>query len=240
MSNGGKAVSQGDGGARAGVRYYKRDFWSKENLKYDRPHYRMQKSARIIRKIAGDRPQSLLDVGCGPAALKRLLPPNIDYYGIDIAIQSPAPYLVESDFLESRIGIGDKKFGIVIAQGVFEYVGALQPQKFAEIAEILEPGGTFIASYVNFAHRQRDIYWPYSNIQSPEDFRASLADHFVIRRVIPTSHNWHHGEPNRRIIQAANMHLNVNIPYISRVLAVEHFFICSPRHAAATSGPGRS
>jgi hypothetical protein len=36
------------------------------------------------------------------------------------------------------------------------------------------------------------------------------------------------------------MHLNVNIPYISRVLAVEHFFICSPRHAAATSGPGRS
>ena len=233
MSTEGKGPSQGDGGERAGVRYYKRDFWSEENLKYDRPHYRMQKAARIIRKVAGDRPQSLLDVGCGPAALKRLLPPNIDYYGIDIAIQSPAPYLVESDFLESRIGIGDKKFDIVTAQGVFEYVGELQPQKFAEIAEILEPGGTFIVSYVNFAHRQRDIYWPYSNIQAPEDFRASLAQHFVIRSVIPTSHNWHHGEPNRRIIQAANMHLNVSIPYISRILAVENFFICSPRHAAA-------
>jgi len=233
MNTEGKDPSQGDGGERAGVRYYKRDFWSKENLKYDRPHYRMQKAARIIRKIAGDRPRSLLDVGCGPAALKRLLPPNIDYYGIDIAIQSPAPYLVESDFLESRIGIGDKKFDIVTAQGVFEYVGERQPQKFAEIADILEPGGTFIVSYVNFAHRQRNIYWPYSNIQAPEDFRASLAQHFVIRNVIPTSHNWHHGEPNRRIIQAANMHLNVSIPYISRALAVENFFICSPRHAVA-------
>jgi SAM-dependent methyltransferase len=233
MNAEGKGPSQGDGGGQAGVRIYKRDFWSEENLKYDRPHYRMQKAAKIIRKIAGDRPQSLLDVGCGPAALKRLLPPNIDYYGIDIAIQEPAPYLVESDILESPIRIGDRKFDLVVAQGVFEYVGTLQPQKFAEIAQIIAPGGTFIASYVNFAHRQRDIYWPYSNIQAPADFRASLAKYFTIRRIIPTSHNWHHGEPNRRIIQAANMHLNVNIPYISRVLAVEHFFICSPRPTAA-------
>jgi hypothetical protein len=30
---------------------HKRDFWSKENLKYSRPHYRLEKSARIINRL---------------------------------------------------------------------------------------------------------------------------------------------------------------------------------------------
>ena len=30
-------------------------------------------------------------------------------------------------------------------------------------------------------------------------------------------------------MKAANMHINANVPFISRALAVEYFFICSPR-----------
>ena len=30
---------------------YKKDFWSEENLKYSRPHYRLEKSARIINRL---------------------------------------------------------------------------------------------------------------------------------------------------------------------------------------------
>ncbi len=209
------------------VRYYKKDFWSQENLKFARPHFRLEKSARLINKIAGGRSCELLDVGCGPATLQRLLHDNIAYHGIDIAIQEPAPNLIEADFLESPISFDDKKFDIIIAQGVFEYIGTYQEQKFAEISELLKPGGCFIATYVNFGHRDRGIYWPYSNIQQMRVFRGSLSRHFRIDRSFPTSHNWNNSEPNRWLIRAPQMPMKVNIPVISALLAVEYFFICS-------------
>jgi SAM-dependent methyltransferase len=208
---------------------HKKDFWSKENLKYSRPHYRLEKSARIINRLARGKMCTLLDVGCGPATLESLLRPNIQYYGIDIAIHDSAPNLIETDFLEAPIQFADKRFEIVLAQGVFEYVGHFQDQKFAEIAKLLNDDGAFITSYVNFNHRDRYIYWPYSNVQSLDDFRQSLARHFKIHRFFPTSHNWNHSEPGRKLVKAVNMHVNLNVPVISRALAVEYFFICSPR-----------
>jgi SAM-dependent methyltransferase len=219
----------GSGSAgNVGNTLHKKDFWSKENLKYSRPHYRLEKSARIINRLARGKRCTLLDVGCGPAALRPLLQPDIQYYGIDIAIHDPAPNLIEADFLETPIRFGDKRFDIVLTQGVFEYVGNFQAQKFAEIAGVLNDGGTFIVSYVNFGHRAKYVYWPYSNVQSLDDFRQSLAQYFKIERFFPTSHNWHHSEPGRKPLKAANMLINVNIPYISPLLAVEYFFICSP------------
>ena len=209
--------------------YHKRDFWSSENLKYAQPHFRMQKAARIIRTIAGEKVCDLLDVRCGPATLKQLLPPNIHYHGIDIAIHSPTSDLIQADFLENPIKFGHKKFDLIIAQGVFEYVGTFQSQKFSEIAQILKENGTFIVSYVNFDHQNKNIYWPYNNIQSFEAFRQSLANFFRIERFIPTSHRWYHDEPQRKLMKAIQMRVNWNIPYLTRRFAVEYFFICSRR-----------
>jgi SAM-dependent methyltransferase len=225
----GEGFASGEGSSSAG-RYYKRDFWSEENLKYAQPHFRLEKSARIINRIAPQKECDLLDVGCGPAALMHLLRKNIHYYGIDIAIHDAAPNLMETDFIESPIKFDGKKFDIVIAQGVFEYVGDAQSQKFAEISELLKREGIFIASYVNFRHRNKHIYAPYSNTQPIADFRRSLGGYFNIDRSFPTSHNWHHDEPGRKFIKAVQMHLNINIPLVSPALAVEYFFICSPRH----------
>lgn len=208
---------------------HKKDFWGKENLKYSRPHYRLEKSARIVNKLAQGKRCTLLDVGCGPATLASLLQPNIQYYGIDIAVHNPTPNLIESDFIEAPIQFGDKRFDIVLAQGVFEYMGKFQTEKFTEIAQLLNDGGVFIVSYVNFNHRNRSIYWPYSNVQSLNDFRQSLARHFYIHRSFPTSHNWNHSEPSREFVKTVNMHINIDIPFISRALAVEYFFICSSR-----------
>ena len=44
---------------------YKKDFWEEENLKFGEPWYRLEKSARIISRLAGGRRRTLLDVGCG-------------------------------------------------------------------------------------------------------------------------------------------------------------------------------
>ena len=218
----------------AGNTLYKKDFWSEENLKYSRPHFRMEKAARLINRLARGQERTLFDVGCGPATLMSLLKPNIQYYGVDIAIQNPAPNLIEADFLETRIQFGDKRFDMVLAQGVFEYVGKYQSQKFAEIAQLLNKDGIFVVSYVNFDHRQKDVYWPYSNVQPFNDFRRSLAENFEIRRYFPTSYNWNHWEPGRKLLRTANMHINVNVPIIGPALAVEYFLICSPRTAAGS------
>jgi hypothetical protein len=138
-----------------GVRYYKRDFWSRENLNYAQPHFRLEKAARIVNRMAGGKSRDLL---------------------VD--------------------------------------------------------GGKFLASYVNFHHRQPLIYDPYSNVQPLRDFRGSLASQFRVHRYFATSHNWKHSEPSRAVLRAVQMPLRLNLPLVSRVLAVEYFFICSSKKGA--------
>jgi len=217
------------------VRYYKRDFWGEENLKFVTPHFRMVKCARLVNKAARGRQCDLVDIGCGPGALSRLLDPNISYYGIDIAIHHPAPNLIEADLVQEPIRFGDRLFDIVVAQGFFEYVGTVQEVKFAEIKEVMHPNGTFIASYTNFGHRDRNIYWPYSNMQPLANFRSSLERYFRIHRSFPASHNWGHGQPVKPLMKALQGPVNANVPLLSPILAVEYFFICSPRPAPARS-----
>lgn len=218
---------------QASDQYYKRDFWAKENLKYVRPHFRMEKIARIVNRIARGREFDLLDVGCGPATLMHLLRSNIHYHGIDMAIHKPAANLIQADFLETPIKFYEKRFDIVVAQGVFEYAGTFQSQKFAEIGRLLNKNGIFVVSYVNFDHRNKQIYWPYNNIQSFESFRNSLEQHFHIQRLLPTSHRWYHDEPKGELMKAIQMRLNMNIPFISRQLVVEYVFLCLPRSLKA-------
>ncbi len=212
--------------------YQKREFWIRENVKYVKPHFRLEKVARLVNKIAGRREVDLLDVGCGPAALRGLLSKNIHYYGIDIAIHGSDPELLERDFLESPIEFKGRRFDIIVAQGVFEYAGRRQSGKFQEIAQLLKDGGIFIASYVNFDHISCDVYSLYNNIQGFHEFHKSLAEVFSVDRVVPTSHHWHHREPTRWLAKAVEMHVNVRIRGVSRFFAVEYLFVCSALHCS--------
>ncbi len=211
------------------VRYCKRDFWASESFKFVEPHFRMHKVAREVRRVTGGRECDLLDVGCGPATLASLMPPGVHYHGIDLAIPEPAPNLIEMDIIEEPISFRGKKFDVVVAQGMFEYVGTFQSQKFAEIVGQLNDGGKFILTYQNFAHRKREIYWAHNNVQLPDDFRKDLTRFFKIERSYPVSHNWNHGVPRRNLIKAPQAYLNLNIPVISPILAVDYLYICSPR-----------
>jgi SAM-dependent methyltransferase len=209
--------------------HYKKDFWDKENLKFGEPWYRLRKAARIISGLAGGRKRMLLDVGCGPGTLMELLPANIEYYGIDIAIHSTAPNFVEVDIVHSPIKFEGKRFDLISALGLFEYVDGSQPQKFAEIARLLHDDGKFVVTYTNFGHRKKRIYEAFSNIQPLDSFRQDLERYFVIEKSFPASHNWKHSQPSRPLVKAVNMHVSANIPLLSPMLAVDYFFICSPR-----------
>lgn len=218
-----------DVGDLAPAKSYRRDFWIKENRKHIPAHYRLRKTARVVNGIAGGRACDLLDVGCGPATLARLLQGGIRYYGIDLAIQEPAPNLLETDILDNRIRFGDQRFDIVVAQGLFEYLGHAQSQKFAEIAESLTQRGRFVVTYTNFGHRDKHVFEAFSNVRPVEDFRRDLDRHFTVHRCFPTSYNWHGGQPARGLLQAVNMPLQVNVPVVGPWLAVEYFFVCSAR-----------
>ncbi|MGB6456965.1 MAG: methyltransferase domain-containing protein [Streptosporangiaceae bacterium] len=222
------SVLPGEDAGRA-ARYYKREFWIEENRKHIPAHYRLRKLTRIISKVAAGKTTDLLDVGCGPATLRQLLPDNVSYYGIDIAIHEPAPNLLEADIVETPIRFGNMRFRIVVAQGLFEYLGHAQARKFAEVARILSRRGVFIVTFTNFGHSRAHIYEPFNNIQSVEEFRTSLMQYFRVDRSFPISHNWFGGQPRRELMKAVNMRINWNIPFLSPRLAVEYVFICSPR-----------
>jgi SAM-dependent methyltransferase len=216
---------------------YKRDFWSKEAYKFSRPWYRLDKLVGLITRVAPAGECALLDVGCGPATLGRLIPARFQYYGIDIAIQEAAPNLREADLLKSPVDFDGKRFDLVVAQGVFEYLADAQGQKFAEIAKILKPDGKFILTYTNFGHRKKLIYEAFSNVQSIPAFRQDLARYFKIESSFPVSYNWKHGHPSRKLLKALNMRINADIPLISSTLAVEYFFVCSALDSELSQTP---
>ena len=208
---------------------YKRDFWVEENTKYSRPHHRMLKVARLVNGMTAGKNCRLLDVGCGPATLGLLLGPNVQYYGVDIAIQEPSPNLTECDILQQPITSENAPFDLIVAQGLFEYLADNHSRKFGEIADLLAPDGKFIASYVNFDHRRPNHYWPYSSIQPAAQFRDSLSEHFIIEKQFPTSHNWKHHDPERWCFRVPNMYVNLNIPFVTRRLGVQYLFVCRRR-----------
>jgi len=207
----------------------RKDFWGQEHQKFEAPHFRLQKSARLINKMAPSGPCTLLDVGCARAALQPLLKPNIEYFGMDVAIGEPAANLREVDIVDNPIEFDGRQFDFVIAQGLFEYLAGVQEDKFREIAQILGPSGRFILTYENFDHRRPSIYWAYSNVQRPAEFRASLEQQFIIEHEWPTSLNWGHSQPVRPLTKAVNMALTRSIPVVTRKLAVEYYFVCSKR-----------
>jgi len=208
-------------------KYFEKDFWIKENRLYAEPNFRLRKCATIINQLAEDRDCDLLDVGCGPAALRQLLNQNIHYYGIDIALHESASYLLETDFGRSPIDFGGRTFDFVVALGVFEYMGDRQAEKFREIRRLLKPCGKFLMSYINFGHFRRRIFPIYNNIQSYDEMKADIEHVFRIDQTFPVSHHWRHKQPGKNALPNLQLRMHRNIPLVSSWLAVEYFFICS-------------
>jgi SAM-dependent methyltransferase len=215
---------------RSGIRYRTRDFGGTESLKHAAPSFRTRKVARAIRGVIAERGLlgvDLLDIGCGPGTLAGLLPGSVRYHGIDIAITSPAPNLAQLDIVTRPISFGGKAFGIVVAQGLFEYLGDARSRKLAEIAALLADGGTFVCTYQNFAHRKKSAYWPWGDVQRPQDFRREVERHFRIERAFPTAYNWNHGHPSWAPLRLPQERCSVNIPVVGRLLAVDYCYVCS-------------
>jgi hypothetical protein len=75
------------------------------------------------------------------------------------------------------------------------------------------------------------VYHAHSNVQPFGDFRQDLERYFSVDRFFPASHNWYHGSPSMQFNKALNMRINMNVPVVSPLLAVEYFVLCSPRRS---------
>lgn len=210
-----------------------REYWERASLPYAEPYFRVEKCARIVTELAGGRPCDVLDVGCGPATLASLLPGSIRYFGIDLAIHEPADNLIECDLRTSPLRFREMTFDIVVAAGLFEYLGHAQDRVLREIRDILNPGGTFVVTYTNFEqifHRVPSVraydVGRYDNEQSLAEFRRKVQHYFVVDRWFPSSHNLSTREPTFRPSTAIQLPLQRRIPVLSRLFAVNCFFIC--------------
>jgi SAM-dependent methyltransferase len=204
-----------------------RDYWIVENALYAEPSFRLKKCASVINELAGDRECTLLDVGCGPAALRPLLKPNVHYHGIDIAIHQNVPYLMECDIAKQTIAWENKRFDFVVALGFFEYMGHQQKLNFEEIRNILKDDGKFMISYINFRHFRRKVWPNYNNVQSFGEMKKGLEQVFHVDKTFPASHNWRQKQPGKRSLTGLQMKVNFHIPVVSRMAAVEYFFLSS-------------
>jgi len=208
--------------------YLKKDYWLVSSDLYKTRYLRLEKCARIVNRLAGSREVDLLDVGCGPATLGRLLRGNIHYHGIDMAIPEPSPNLIEMDLTQQEIRFRDQRFDLIVAAGLFEYLGEFHRQKLEEIRSLLKDDGKFIVTYTNFAHIHPPLEEPpYNNVMSIPQFRANLELFFEVDRFFPASHNWRRYEPRRKWVYALNMMVSARIPLFSERFANNYFFICS-------------
>ncbi len=214
---------------QAARNFKSRDYWIVENTLYAEASFRLRKCARFINEFAGNRECCLLDIGCGPAALRPLLNSNVSYYGIDIAIHNPAEYLREFDTARETIAFDKRRFDFVVAMGFFEYMGNQQKEKFEEIRQILKEDGKFLMSYINFGHFRRKVWPNYNNIQSTIEMTEGLNEVFNVERRFPASHHWRQKQPGKSSLPGLQMQVNFNIPILSPALAVEYFFICSAK-----------
>lgn len=219
---------------QADANFRDRDYWIVENAQYAEPSFRLKKCAALINKVAGTRPCSVLDVGCGPGALRPLLSTNVKYYGIDLAIHNPAPFFRETDIAHEKICFDNMHFDFVTAMGFFEYMGDQQETKLQEIRDILTPDGTFIMSYINFGHFRRKIWPNYNNVRSITEMKRCLNEVFQVNRCFPASHHWRQKQPGKYSLSSLQMRINSQIPILSRQFAVEYFFMCSRKNKLET------
>lgn len=132
-----------------------RDFYSaRSNWRHSgEERMRFQSATRLARVAPGS---AVLDIGSRNGDLRKYLPPNVRYQGIDIAPEFAAPEILIHD-ISSGLPFPDASFDFVFMIEVIEHT----PNPYAtfgEVRRVLRPQGVFIASTPNPYHF-KELIW---------------------------------------------------------------------------------
>jgi len=107
----------------------------------------------------------ILDLGCYTADLLNLLPPTVDYYGVDFdekaleIAEKRGAYVVKLDLENEKLQF-DKKFGIILTTEILEHLK--DPEKLVlQVKNLLEENGVVLISLPNectLYHRLRVFF----------------------------------------------------------------------------------
>jgi len=114
---------------------------------------RFRKAAALGRVRSGS---AVLDIGCRDGGLRRYLPRDVRYQGIEIAPEFAGPDILIQD-ISSGIPFSDESFDYVFMIEVMEHV----PNPYGTLTEIhrvLKPNGVLILSVPNPFHF-KEIVW---------------------------------------------------------------------------------
>jgi len=118
-----------------------------------------------IYNLPNDKKYKLLDVGAADKILKRLIPENITYYGLDLK----GDYDYEVNLDKGKIPIKKNTFDIIICTETLEHI--LYPHKIMEeLIRIAKSDATFILSMpneLNFYIRLQYLFNIKSEVQMP-------------------------------------------------------------------------
>jgi ubiquinone/menaquinone biosynthesis C-methylase UbiE len=136
----------------------------------------LQTRVELILDLLADAPAGqLLDAGCGPGVLARILLRSPRHgFGITVLDQSPAmvSYCVENVGEDTKLGASvgdlealpfrDASFDVTLATGALEYLSPRAAVR--EIARVTRPGGMVVTSMLNplnpYRLSQWFLYWP--------------------------------------------------------------------------------
>ena len=133
-------------------------YWDRGVDRFDRPHPRLKRIASIVEGLSPS-PHTLLDIGCGKATLRSLLPASLEYCGVDIAAADLATqdpeHFTNEDLDQTQLSFPDRTFDAVVCSGVFEYISSRE-RFLSFVASKVAPDGSLIFSFTNREH-YRDL-----------------------------------------------------------------------------------
>lgn len=108
---------------------------------YERRRY------RLVASFFPNRPGRLLDLGCHKGGLRKFLPPEMDYVGVDMMAESFVG-AVRADLNKPVLPFEDASFDVLVCTAVLEHL--LYPHKLLqEMARVLTDEGRALVSVPN-------------------------------------------------------------------------------------------
>jgi SAM-dependent methyltransferase len=160
-------------------------YWNTRTRDFTQPHVRL----RLIRHLIDGLPpriRNILDVGCGGAALRPLLPGRLEYFGVDIAAdvinaQQDREHFQVADLETANQLFGGRTFDLVVCSGVCEYISNWN--RFMRLLQRSSAAdGFLILTFTNRQHYSELIQHkrspdPHVNFISIQEMIASLRQH---------------------------------------------------------------